>query len=346
MGAWNYPFQLLFAPLVGAISAGSCAVLKPSELAPHTSRVMAELITETFEPAFVAAVEGGVETSQRLLAEKWDHIFFTGGSAIGRVVMEAAAKHLTPVTLELGGKSPCLVDEDTDLDLTARRIVWGKFFNAGQTCVAPDYLLVPPSLKEALLERMRRETERFFGADPAKSSDYGRIINDRHFNRLRALLPEGHNVLGGSADPSTRYIAPTIKTGISLEAKIMQEEIFGPILPVIEAKGLDEMIRIVNDRPKPLALYFFSKNRDRQKRVCAETSFGGGCINDTLVHLSNPHLPFGGVGESGMGGYHGWYSFEAFSHRKSVVHKSFLIDPPVRYPPYQKRIGLLRRLLG
>lgn len=346
IGPWNYPFQLLLAPLVGAIAAGNCAVIKPSELAPATSLVVREIISRYFNPAYVVVLEGGVEVSQALLAEKFDHIFFTGGTQVGKVIMQAAVKHLTPVTLELGGKSPCIVDAETDLDKTARRIVWGKFFNAGQTCVAPDYLLVPGSIKKALLERMSFYATAFFGPEPARSPDYARIINQRHFSRLSGFLPEGKNVIGGTADEASLYIAPTVKTEVSLTDKVMGEEIFGPILPVIEVRDLDEAIEIVCERPKPLALYFFSKSGGNQKRVLNEISFGGGCINDTLVHFGNPRLPFGGVGESGMGAYHGQYGFEIFSHRKAVVRKSFLIDPSLRYPPYKNRLSLLKRILG
>jgi acyl-CoA reductase-like NAD-dependent aldehyde dehydrogenase len=346
IGPWNYPFQLILAPLVGAIAAGNCAVLKPSELAPATSRVLAKIIREAFDPGFVTVTEGGVETSQALLEERFDHIFFTGGANVGRVVLTAAAKYLTPVTLELGGKSPCIVDADTDLELTARRIAWGKFFNAGQTCVAPDYLLVHRSVQSDLLARIGRYTDIFFGKDPSQSPDYTRIINERHFARLSGMLDSGTKLIGGTTQPATRFIAPTVLTDVRENSKVMAEEIFGPILPVFPYDDIDDAIRRVNERPKPLALYFFSRNGARQKRVLGETSFGGGCINDTLVHLSNPRLPFGGVGESGMGAYHGKYSFEVFSHRKGVLHKSFLIDPSLRYPPYGNRLGLFRRLMG
>lgn len=346
IGPWNYPFQLVLSPLVGAIAAGNCAVLKASELSPHTARVITKVVASVFDPGFVTSVEGGVETSTALLAERWDHIFFTGGTNVGKVVMTAAAKYLTPVTLELGGKSPCIVDTDTNLETTARRITWGKFFNAGQTCVAPDYLLVPRKLKAPLLDRIAHWTDVFFGREPAESPDYGRIINDRHFQRLAGLLGEGKKHFGGATRPETRYIAPTVVTEVPENGKVMADEIFGPILPVIEYDELSEAIRMVNDRPKPLALYFFSKDRAKQERVLAETSFGGGCINDTLVHLGNPRLPFGGVGESGMGAYHGRFSFEVFSHRKGVLHKSFLVDPSLRYPPYGNRLGLLKRLMG
>lgn len=342
---WNYPFQLLIAPLIGAVAAGNCAVLKPSELAPHTAQVVERLITEIFPQEYVAVVQGGVETSQALLAEKWDYIFFTGSAAIGRIVARAAAEHLTPVTLELGGKSPCIVDRETDLGVTARRIAWGKFFNAGQTCVAPDYVLVDASVKDQLLEQIVHQIEQFFGPDPVRSEDYARIINLRHFDRLVGLLGEGLLVVGGQHDRAERYIAPTIIDGPSLTAPVMQEEIFGPILPVLTYQTLDEAIGIVRRFPKPLSLYLFSNNEATQQRVLSELSFGGGCINNTLMHLSNPHLPFGGVGESGMGAYHGKHSFDTFSHRKSIVRSTQTVDPKVVYQPYKGKLKLVRMLL-
>ncbi len=346
IGPWNYPFQLVLAPLVGAMAAGNCTMLKPSELAPHTSKLIAKLIAGAFDPGFVAVTEGGIEASTALLDEKFDHIFFTGGGAVGRVVLTAAAKHLTPVTLELGGKSPCIVDADTDLETTARRITWGKFFNAGQTCVAPDYLLVHKAVHADLLTRIGHYTDLFFGKDAAASPDYARIINERHFGRLSGLLGDGERFIGGESRPESLYIAPTVLTQVPEGSKVMAEEIFGPILPVIVYEELEEAIAKVNSRAKPLALYFFSKDTAKQQKVLSSTSFGGGCINDTLVHLSNPRLPFGGVGESGMGAYHGKYSFDVFSHKKGVLHKSFLIDPSLRYPPYRNRLGLMKRLMG
>lgn len=342
---WNYPFQLLIAPLIGALAAGNCAVLKPSELAPHTAQVVERLIGEIFAREYVAVVQGGVEASEALLARKWDHIFFTGSSSVGRIVARAAAEHLTPVTLELGGKSPCIVDRDTDLDVTARRVAWGKFFNAGQTCVAPDYLLVDAAVKEPLLERLIRQIGEFFGPDPAQSEDYARIISPRHFDRLVGLLAEGRLVIGGQHDRATRYIAPTIMDEPPLTAPVMQEEIFGPILPVLTYRTLDEAIHLVRQFPKPLALYLFSNSEATQQRILSELSFGGGCINNTLMHLSNPHLPFGGVGESGMGAYHGKFSFETFSHRKSIVQSSQGLDPKVVYQPYKGKLKLVRMLL-
>ncbi len=341
---WNYPFQLLMAPLIGAMAAGNVAVLKPSELAPRTAAVIQELITATFPAEYVAVVSGGPEVVQAALRRKWDHIFFTGSTPVGRIVAKAAAEHLTPVTLELGGKSPCIVDRETDLDISARRIVWGKFYNAGQTCVAPDYLLVHESVKRPLLERMQHHLREFYGPDPARSEDYARIVSHRHFDRLAAMLDEGEIVVGGQRNRAERYVAPTICAQVPLTARVMQEEIFGPILPVLEYRTLDEAIGIVRQFPKPLALYVFTKNRATRQRLLAELSFGGGCINDTLVHLSNPELPFGGVGLSGVGAYHGQYSFDTFSHRKSIVRGTFLVDLKLRYQPYKGKLKWLRMI--
>lgn len=345
IGPWNYPFQLVLSPLVGALAAGNCAVLKPSELAPETSKAIANFIKDTFDPKLVAVVEGGIEASTALLAERFDHIFFTGGFEVGRVVMSAAAKFLTPVTLELGGKSPCIVDSETQLEHTARRITWGKFFNAGQTCVAPDYLMVSEALKEPLIKAIRENVREFFGEDPSTSPDFGRIINERHFLRLTGLLKDGKIVEGGKSDARSRYLSPTVLDDVKADSKIMADEIFGPLLPVLTYSSLDEAIEFVNDRPKPLALYFFSSNKANQDRVLERTSFGGGCINDTVIHLSNPNMPFGGVGTSGLGSYHGKFGFDTFSHKKGITHRSFLMDPKLRYPPYKDRLALVRKFM-
>lgn len=346
IGPWNYPFQLMMAPLVGAIAAGNCAILKPSELTPHTAQAIADLIQIHFDPAYITVVTGGVETSQQLLAEKFDHIFFTGGTQVGKVVMAAAAQHLTPVTLELGGKSPCLVDEDVPLAETARRIVWGKFINAGQTCIAPDYLLVDRRIKPALLENLKAQIQAFYGLDPALSPDYARIVNQRHFQRLGALLDPDKIVVGGELNPETRYIAPTILDRVSWTDAVMQEEIFGPILPVLEYETLDEAIAQINARPKPLALYLFSKNPAAQAKVLRETTSGGVCLNDTVLQVAVSGLPFGGVGESGMGSYHGKASFDTFSHRRSVLSRPFQFTLNWRFAPYGDRISFLKRILG
>lgn len=334
IGPWNYPFQLIISPLVGAIAAGNCAILKPSEHAPETSRVVAELIAATFDPDYVAVAEGDVNVSQQLLAEKFDHIFFTGGTAVGRIVMAAAAQHLTPVTLELGGKSPCIVDGNIHLDRAAKRIAWGKFINTGQTCIAPDYLLVQRQIKPDLVDRIKYHIKEFYGADPAKSPDYGRIIHRQHFDRLIACLDRGEIVLGGEYNPADRYLAPTLIDGVTWDDPVMQEEIFGPILPILTYDTLEDAIAQVNARPKPLALYFFSQDRDRQEQILRTTSSGGVCINDTVMQVGVNALPFGGVGESGMGSYHGKASFNTFSHFKSVLRREFWLDLGWRYAPY------------
>lgn len=331
---WNYPFQLLFGPLIGALAAGNCAVLKPSEFTPATSTLARDIVQQCFEPGHVTLVAGAVAETQALLEERFDYIFFTGSTAVGRIVMEKAARHLTPVTLELGGKSPCIVDRNVDRTLTARRIAWGKFINAGQTCVAPDYLYVPQEEKAEWIAALIAQIHAFYGADPAQSPDFPRIINQRHLERLQSLLGSGRVVAGGTVDVKTRYFAPTLLDQVSWEDPIMQEEIFGPILPVLGYEHLDEVIAAVAAQPQPLALYFFSESPARQEQILQELSFGGGCINDTIVHLANAHLPFGGVGPSGMGAYHGKASFETFTHRKSVMHRQLRMDLPVRYPPY------------
>lgn len=334
IGPWNYPFQLVFAPLVGAIAAGNCAILKPSEHAPHTSKVVAELVESIFDPNYVAVVPGDVSTSQALLEERFDHIFFTGGSAIGKVIMAAAAKHLTPVTLELGGKSPCIIDRNVQLEYAAKRIIWGKFINAGQTCIAPDYLLVDRAIAAEFMPLLAQKITQFFGEEPEQSPDFGRIIHQRHFDRLVSFIQDGKAIAGGNHNASKKYIAPTLLTNVSWDASVMQDEIFGPILPIFEYDDLEEAIAIVNARPKPLALYFFSKDEQKQNRILSATSSGGVCINDTVMQVGVGDLPFGGVGESGMGRYHGKYSFDVFSHYKSVLKKSFLLDLAWRYAPY------------
>lgn len=334
IGPWNYPFQLMMSPLVGAIAAGNCAVLKPSEHAPHTSTVVADIVAAAFDPDYVAVAEGDVEISQRLLNEKFDHIFFTGGTEVGRIIMQAAAKTLTPVTLELGGKSPCIVDADVKLDVAARRIAWGKFINAGQTCIAPDYILVDRRIKDDFIEQMRSTIAEFFGDTPERSSDFGRIIHERHFDRLVQFLRDADVALGGESDRDLRYIAPTLLDNVSWEDAVMQEEIFGPILPVLTYDSLDEVIATINARPKPLALYVFSSNSDVQEQVLGSTSSGGACVNDTVMHVGVDTLPFGGVGESGIGAYHGKFSFDTFSHYKSVLKKGLWLDLKWRYAPY------------
>jgi len=342
IGPWNFPFQLLFGPLVGAIAAGNCVLLKPPIAVPHSTRLIAKLVHGNFDPAYISLVEGGAETGQLLLEEQFDYLFFTGGAATGRLVMQAAAKHLTPVTLELGGKNPCIVDADTHLEYTARRIVWGKFFNAGQSCVAVDHLLVDKRIKRRLLDLLVKNLIDFYGADPAQSPDYGRIVNNAHFERLSRLLGQGTIIAGGQSDRAMRYIAPTIIDNIKGQEPIMEDEIFGPLLPVIEYDDLTEAIAMVNSRPKPLALYFFSRDKKKQELVLSQTSSGGGCINDTTIH-ETARLPFGGVGESGTGKYHGKASFDTFSHERSIVKSGFLFDVALRYPPYKDHLKWLRR---
>ncbi|GBE91720.1 aldehyde dehydrogenase family protein [Nostoc cycadae] len=346
IGPWNYPFNLIIAPLVGAIAAGNCSILKPSEIAPATSSLLAQMMAKYFEPEFITVVEGGVEASQKLLAEKFDHIFFTGGTAVGKIVMEAAAKHLTPVTLELGGKSPCIVDADINLEHTIRRITWGKFINAGQTCVAPDYLLVDKKIKPDLINGLKKSITEFYGDNPQNSSDYARIISQKHCERLIKLLDKGEIVVGGESQLEERYIAPTIIDQVSLTDPVMQEEIFGPILPVIEYTDIKEAIALINSKPKPLALYLFSQNKNLQQRVLQETSSGGVCLNDTVLHVGVSSLPFGGVGDSGIGNYHGKAGFDTFSHHKSVLRNSFWLDLKWRYAPYQGKLAFLKRLIG
>lgn len=342
---WNYPFMLLVSPLVGAMAAGNTAVLKTAPAAPEVSKVLRAMIEETFPREYISVFEGEKEVNQALLKERFDYIFYTGGDFVGRIVMEAASKYLTPVTLELGGKSPCIVMNDANITYTARRIAWGKFLNGGQTCVAPDYLLVEKGVKEKLVPAILRELKSFYGEDIKSSPDYPRIINENHFKRLSKLLKSGDTVTGGDTDAAQRYIAPTILDNVTWDDPVMQEEIFGPILPMMEFESIDQAIETVKAHHKPLALYIFTHNKSVEKRVIHETSYGGGCVNDTVVHLANPKLPFGGVGNSGMGAYHGKYSFDTFSHMKSILKKSDLFDLPVRYAPYKAWALKVLRLL-
>ncbi len=343
IGPWNYPLQLVLSPLVGAIAAGCCAILKPSELAPATSELLSSRLGDYLDPDWVQIVEGGVPETTALLALPFDHIFFTGGATVGRVVMEAAAKRLTPVTLELGGKSPCLVDRSADLRVAARRIIWGKTYNAGQTCVAPDHVIVHEAVLEPLIDQLKATIQQFFGPDPRASADYGRIVSTRHHRRLVGLLAgAGEIVIGGDHDEASRYFAPTILRDVPKSATIQDEEIFGPILPIIAVPDLDQAIALVNRQPRPLALYLFANDAAVETAVLERTSAGGVLVNHTLLHLAVPGLPFGGVGASGFGAYHGRASFETFSHRKSVLKKPTWFDPDAFYPPYtaaKTRIG-------
>ncbi|GGO94108.1 aldehyde dehydrogenase family protein [Wenjunlia tyrosinilytica] len=318
---WNYPLQLLLAPVVGALAAGNCVVLKPSELAPATSDAVAEYLPDYLDTEAVAVVEGAIPETTALLEQRFDHIFYTGNGTVGRIVMSAAAKHLTPVTLELGGKSPAFVDRGTDLETVASRLAAGKFLNAGQTCVAPDYVLTDPETARGLEAALGKAVEALYGSDPAESPQYGRIVNQRHFDRLSALLDSGRPAVGGEHDRASKYIAPTVLAGVKPDAPVMREEIFGPILPIVEVDGVDAAIDFINDRDKPLALYAFTDSAAVRERLVAETSSGGVGLGVALAHLTVSDLPFGGVGESGMGSYHGRYSLETFSHRKAVLDK-------------------------
>jgi aldehyde dehydrogenase (NAD+) len=347
IGPWNYPVQLVLVPLIGALAAGNCAVIKPSEVAPATSALLAETLPRYVDPDCVRIVEGGVPETTALLAERFDYIFYTGNGTVGRIVMQAAAKHLTPVTLELGGKSPCIVDRSTDLDVAARRIVWGKYYNAGQTCIAPDYILAHEAIEDDLLARLKQTVREFYGDDPRTSPDYGRVVNARHHRRLMALLPgSGELVTGGEADEADRYLAPTILRNLAPDAPVMADEIFGPILPVLRVKNVEEAVAFVNARPKPLALYLFTSDGEVQRRILERTSSGGALVNHISLHVGVPSLPFGGVGPSGMGAYHGRASFETFSHRKAVLVKPTWLDPRLVYPPYtETKKKWIKRLL-
>lgn len=344
---WNYPFHLAIAPLIGALSAGNVAVIKPSELAPATSAVIAELCAETFDEQLVAVIEGDITASQVLLARHWDHIFFTGSTQVGRIVARAGAERLSRVTLELGGKSPAIVMPSADLDVAARRIVWGKFTNAGQTCVAPDYLLVHSSVHDAVVDRLRHTIRAFYGADPRQSGDFGRIVTHRHLARLRGLLDADKIAIGGEVDEEDRYLAPTVMVDVSMDDAVMGEEIFGPILPILKIESFEEALALVAKRPNPLAAYLFTRDGEEERRFVEQVQFGGGCINNTLVHMADPDLPFGGVGPSGLNAYHGKASFEVFSHRKSVLRSGTFLDPGVKYPPYNDTsLSIFKKLLG
>ncbi|WP_281202596.1 aldehyde dehydrogenase [Cytobacillus kochii] len=341
---WNYPFQLAIAPLIGAIAAGNTAVIKPSELTPHTSRLIAHLIEEHFPAEYITVVEGGVEVSEKLLEESWDHIFFTGSVAVGRHIMKAAANHLTPVTLELGGKSPAIIHHDAQINHAAKRLVWGKFLNAGQTCVAPDFVYVHQEIHDKFLKEVTAQIESLYGENAIENTAYTKIVNEKHFKRLATFLTNGQSFYGGRVDESNHLIEPTILTEINWQDPIMQDEIFGPILPVLSYKELDDVISKINEQPKPLALYLFSDDKKVQQKILQSISFGGGCINDTVMHLSSPHLPFGGVGNSGIGSYHGRASFDAFTHYKSVLKQTTKVDFPFRYPS-EKSLKLLKKLI-
>jgi aldehyde dehydrogenase (NAD+) len=342
---WNYPFQLAISPLIGAIAAGNCSILKPSELTPKTSEVLRELIIALFSEEYISVVQGGVETSQSLLQEKFDYIFFTGSVPVGKIVMEAASKNLTPVTLELGGKSPCIVHEDANIKLAAKRIAWGKFMNAGQTCVAPDYLYLHQNIRDEFLNQFQKSILELYGNGPLTNPDYTRIVSERHFDRLASFLTNGDIRIGGNANKDGLVIEPTVLTKITWEDPVMQDEIFGPILPVLEYGQLSEVIEGIHNHPNPLALYVFTESEAAQHEVLQNISFGGGCINDTIYHLASPYLPFGGVGSSGVGAYHGKRTFDTFSHHKSVLKQTTLFDIPLRYPNVKNGLQKIKYFL-
>ncbi|HDZ8655548.1 TPA: aldehyde dehydrogenase [Staphylococcus aureus] len=341
---FNYPFQLVFEPLIGAIAAGNTAIIKPSELTPNVARVIKRLINETFDANYIEVIEGGIEETQTLIHLPFDYVFFTGSENVGKIVYQAASENLVPVTLELSGKSPVIVDETANIKVASERICFGKFTNAGQTCVAPDYILVHESVKDDLITALSKTLREFYGQNIQQSPDYGRIVNLKHYHRLTSLLNSAQMniVFGGHSDEDERYIEPTLLDHVTNDSAIMQEEIFGPILPILTYQSLDEAIAFIHQRPKPLSLYLFSEDENATQRVINELSFGGGAINDTLMHLANPKLPFGGVGASGMGRYHGKYSFDTFTHEKSYIFKSTRLESGVHLPPYKGKFKYIK----
>lgn len=349
IGTWNYPVQLVLGPLIGALAAGNTVVLKPSEVAPHTSAALAEVVPHYLDERVVTVVEGGAEETTELLAQHFDHILYTGGADVAKIVLRAAAEHLTPTTLELGGKSPAIVAADADIDVAARRIAWGRFLNAGQTCIAPDYVLVAAGVEDRFLGALLRAVHDAFGENPRTSPDFGRIVNDRHFDRLSGLLEAGGFeavVTGGIGNREERYLSPTVLAGVSPDARVMQEEIFGPILPVITVTDIDDAVTFVTERPHPLALYVFSADESTADRILERTQSGGAAVNNTMLHVGVPELPFGGVGQSGIGAYHGRQGFETFSHRRSILTRPSHPDPAIMYPPYKRwKEAILRRVL-
>lgn len=344
IGPFNYPFQLLIEPMIGAIAAGNTVILKPSSDTKHTEAVIVKMIEELFDESYVAVVTGNREVTSELINSDFDYIFFTGSVRVGKIVMEAAAKHLTPVTLELGGKSPTIVDSSANITMAAKRIVWGKFMNAGQTCIAPDYVYVHRKVADKFKKALKKQIINFYGQSIIDSPDYGRIVSEKHFNRLISMI-QGDVYVGGTYDEVARYIEPTVLENVTWEHPIMEDEIFGPILPVMVYDDLDEVIDMINSRPKPLALYLFTTKKSIEKKVLKFTSSGGMAINDTISHITSPHLPFGGVGESGMGAYHGKYSFETFSHRRSVVKKSNWLELYMAFPPYKNKIKIVKKIM-
>lgn len=344
---WNYPFLLTMSPLIGAMSAGNCVLVKPSEHSVHTSQVMHELINNNFDVGYIHVVQGDAEITQEILKERWDYIFFTGGTEIGRIIYQQAAKHLTPVTLELGGKSPCVVDKSVNIGLAAKRITWGKTINSGQTCIAPDYVFVHESIKDKFIESLKESIKNSYGDSPMDHPDYCKIINQRQYDRLKSYLKDGQIVSGGGFDDTKQMIEPTIIFNPPKDSKVMTDEIFGPILPIFTYKDIEEPITFINEREKPLASYIFSNSNSLREKFLTSVSSGGACVNDTVLQISSSNMPFGGVGESGIGGYHGKSSFDTFSHRKSVMHRMpHMLDPVLRYAPYSsKKSGIMRFFL-
>lgn len=342
---WNYPFQLALCPMIAAVAAGNQVVVKPSELTPKTSAVIRKIIEKIFHINHVECIEGGLEVSQKLLAERWDYIFFTGSPTVGKIIAKAAAENLTPVTLELGGKNPCIIDETANLKLAAKRIVWGKFINAGQTCIAPDYILIQKDMKSHFIAYLKTEITKAYGENPALSPDFARIINTKNWLRLANLIEEEKVIFGGQTDIENNYIAPTLIEENDMESLLMKEEIFGPLLPILSYEKEEDIKTVFSKFEKPLALYVFSENKRFSEKIIKQYSFGGGCINDTVVHFSNKRLPFGGVGHSGIGAYHGRLSFDTFSHKKSIVKKANWLDIPLRYAPYNDKLKSIKKIL-
>lgn len=342
---WNYPYQLALCPLIAAVAAGNEVVIKPSELTPNTSKIIAKIISEAFDKNHVSCVQGNHEVAEKLLSQRWDYIFFTGSVAVGKIVAKAAAENLTPVTLELGGKNPCIIDETANLKLAAKRIVWGKFLNAGQTCIAPDYILISKKIKTNFIELIKAEIAHAYGDNPEISPDFPRIINEKNWKRLTAMLEKETLLTGGQSTKADYYIAPTLIDEPSLDSLVMKDEIFGPILPILSYESDLDIRNVISNYEKPLSLFIFSENKAFAQKIIQEYSFGGGCINDTVIHFSNNRLPFGGVGNSGIGAYHGKRSFDTFSHQKAIVKKGNWLDIPMRYAPYKGKLKNLKRLV-
>jgi aldehyde dehydrogenase (NAD+) len=346
IGPFNYPVNLIFEPLIGAISGGNCAVIKPAQMTPNVSKVVAKIIKENFEENYIRVIEGDRQATAALINAPFDYLFFTGSVSTGKMVMTAATKNLVPVTLELGGKSPCIVDETANIDLAAKKLAWAKFSNAGQTCVAPDYVYVHKQVKKQFLDNLRKYMLHFYGPNPKENKDFGRIVNEQHTERLAQMIDRDKVIIGGDYDIKNRYIAPTVLDRVSWDDAVMADEIFGPILPVLEFDNLETMIKAINRQSKPLALYLFTTNKAVEKKIIDNISYGGGCINDAFIQVGNPHLPFGGVGASGIGAYHGRRSFETFSHSKSILNRKFDLFPDMIYPPSdEKKLSLIRKFL-